>query len=790
MGSQSHGRIAAITAATGQPISTWKPKVNSQVKALALSPQQDMVYLGGTFKTVNTISRPLTAAVTAYSSAATAATLLPWSPAPTGSDTIDKGSLMPAIVNSLVVRPSDGQVYVGGVFTSIGGLARSDVAAVESASGGALGAASPSFDPNPSLHYVTLNVMLTRDGSTLFADGRGPGGFLRAYDSSSGSQLWARRFDGDVQAAVATDTVVYVGGHFQNVRLTGTSLNEFRNHLAAFDAATGETDGWNPSANSSYGVYAMAWSPQHVMAGGDFTKINFLPHSGLVQFSGGDTDPPTAVTDATATSTFKGRVDLTWSQSRDSDSSTVTYRVYRRPVGGSFSLIGSVSGPTGGSSPVTFSDAAASIGSDYEYQVRAADPVYLSPPGNIAGPVTVAGDQLAPDAPSGVAATSTVPGVADVSWTASGDVDDTSLTYTVVRHNGTNDVTVGTVVGPTTGTVSLSDSFASGGTVTYTVGADDGTSSSPWSDPSDPVTVAKDSASPSVPTGLAVSSPSTNQVSVSWNASTDSDTPQSALSYRVYRKSSGASGTGTLVGTTDSGVTSFTDTLANGILPDKGYTYYVAATDGPLSSAKTSGVTAVVKSAVFADSFDSLAGWTQPASSSGVSLDSSSGHSSAPSVGLTSSLTPLTYGFMHRDLGGSYPTVCMLEWVSVSAYDTRSIGQSSLLRVYSDTGNPIARLYVDYKGKLWMRSDWGSNSAVTKVIVPTDGSWHSAQLCVTTTPDAVSGTLSAWWDGVSLGTLTGVDNSPDALGSVDVGDTTPGSYAISVDDVSVGTTKR
>ena len=790
---QVHHKLAAVALGTGQAVAAWKPNVGAQVKAIALSPAQDTVYFGGVFKTVNAVPRSLLAAVSAYSAATPAASLLPWDPEPSGTDTVDKGSAVPAIVNSLVVRPSDGEVFAAGVFTAIGGLARSNVAGLTPAAGGGTGAGDAAFSMSPSLHYVTLNVMLTRDGTTLFADGRGPGGFLRAFNSGTGTQLWARRMDGDVQASVATDTIVYVGGHFDNVVIPGTKLTDLRHHLAAFDAATGVTDeSWNPTANSAFGVYGMAWSPGHVLAGGDFTTINRVAHGGVAQFSGGDVDPPTPITDATASSTFKGRVDVSWTPSSDSDSPTVTYRIYRRPVAGAFSLIGSFVGPTGGSTPVTWSDSTASIGSRYEYQVRAADPVFLSPAGNVAGPVTVVGDLVPPNAPTSVSASVVAPGTAQVTWTGSVDADDVSLVYTVQRHSGASTVTAGTVTGPTNGSVFFTDAFAAGGTFTYTVTAGDGTFTSTPSDSSAPTTVPADVAAPSVPGGLAVASPSANTMRVTWSASTDADTPSARLSYAVYRKLSSASGTGSLVATTAPGVTAFTDSTSNpnGALPDKAYTYYVSASDGPLSSAKSSGVSATVSSAVLTDAFTSLGAWTMPPAPSGVSLDAGRGHAAAPSVSLASAVSPRTNGYAHRAFGAAYPTVCALEWVSVTSYDTRGNGQTTLMRLYSSAGNDIARLYVDGMGILWIRSDWGSNPTVTKVTVPADGSWHSAQLCVTTTADSVSGSLSAWWDNSALGTITAVDNSPDPLASIDIGDTGAANYVISVDDVSVGTTKR
>ena len=748
---QVHHKLAAVTASTGVPVAAWKPNVSAEIKALALSPDGTALYLGGTFKKVNTVARSLVAAVSAYSATATTATLLAWDPEPSGTDTTDKGSLIPAIVNSLVVRPTDGQVYVGGVFTTIGGLARSNVAAVGPGTAGGTGAGVASFSMTPSLHFVTLTVQLTRDGSTLFANGRGPGGFLRAYDSSTGSQLWARKFDGDVQAAVATDTVVFIGGHFDNIAHTGTTLLDVRHHLAAVDAATGVTDAWGPAANSAFGVYSMAWSPGHIIAGGDFTKIDNLAHEGVAQFSGGDTVAPTAPTGVTATSTTKGRVDVSWSQSADADSPTVGYRVYRRTVGGTFALLAEQDGPTGGATQQTYADTTGTIGTAYEYAVRAADPVFLSPFSAVAGPVTVAGDQFAPSVPTAVAATSPSHGNVAVTWQGGGDGDDATVTYTVTRTTGTTHTVAGTVAGPASGSVSFADAVVAGGTFTYTVTASDGTFASAASVASAPVVVAADTGTPTVPGALTVTSTSPNAVQVTWNPSTDADQSAAQLSYQVSRKLGSATGTGTVVARTAPGVTSFTDTVAaGGIAADKRYTYYVAATDGARTSAKSAGVSATVRSSVLTDAFTSLAAWTLPPAPSGVTLDGTHGHAAAPSAQLVSVASPHTNGYAHRDLGGAYPTVCVLEWVSVSAYDTRANGQTTLMRLYSTAGNDISRLYIDNKGALWIRSDWGSNPTITHITVPADGSWHSAQLCTTTTPDAVSGTLSAWWDNAVL----------------------------------------
>ncbi len=788
-----HRKLAAVSTSTGLAASAWSPVINSSVQALALSPDASTLYFGGAFTTVNGAQRLKLAAAGAYSSASPAFTLLGWAPDASGSRTVDKRSTVPPTVNSLAVRP-EGDVYAGGVFTTIAGAARNNVAALSPATGGGAAVARP-FALRPELNYIVLTVSLTRDGSTLFVNGRGPGGFVWAVDSVTGSQRWTRHFDGDVQAAVATDTVVYVGGHFDFLNISGSSLRDERHHLAALDAFTGQTDPFNPKANSVFGVYGMAFTPGHLAAAGDFTLVNGIAHEGLAQFSGGDTVPPAAVTDLAATSTAKGRVDLSWSPVADSDSPDLAYYVYRRPAGGTPSddrvvaKVPAASAPGTGS--ITASDTSGTVGSSYTYQVRAADPVFLAQPGTAAG-ATVVGDQAPPLAPSGVSATSPSPGNVDVTWTGGGDADDTSLTYTLTRSDGV----ARTVTGAATGSVTTRDTAGSGGTFTWTVTAGDGTFTSPTSNPSAPLTVAADVAAPTAPTSLAATSPGPDTVTLSWAAAGDADTPVDQLTYRVFRRLTSATGTGgtTPVAVTGPGQTTFTDTVAGGtgLLADRDYTYYVQTSDGPKTSAKSAPAAVVVGSLVLTDPLDSLAAWTLPdGARNGVTLDPAVGGAAAPSAALQGRVTSGLYGYMSRSFTqGAFRTVCASERFSVGALDTRSTGQTTLLRLFSSTGNDISRVFVDNVGKLWVRGDWGSYPVVTTTSVPADGSWHSVQLCTTTTSDAVSGTVTGYYDGVKVAAITGVDNSTDPLGSLQVGDSDARNFLVHVDDVSVGTTPR
>jgi hypothetical protein len=78
--------------------------------------------------------------------------------------------------------------------------------------------------------------------------------------------------DGRVRAIDYSQGVVYIGGSFTHVRPPGgTSGNVVRNHVAAFDVATGSLLPWNPNTNGV--VRALAVAGSRVYLGGGFTTV-------------------------------------------------------------------------------------------------------------------------------------------------------------------------------------------------------------------------------------------------------------------------------------------------------------------------------------------------------------------------------------------------------------------------------------------------------------------------------------------------------------------------------------
>ncbi len=163
-----------------------------------------------------------------------------------------------------------------GGFTAVGGAPRQNLAAVDVATGAVTG-----FAPKP--RAAIRQVAVSGDGARVFvavAGDRLRGNRIQAFNTSSGSLAWEQAGDGDFQAVDFAGSTVYAGGHFTMVGA------EARLHLAAFDAATGALDPWNPGANSVNGIYALAVTPTRLYAGGEFTVIGGVSQPRFAQFSG------------------------------------------------------------------------------------------------------------------------------------------------------------------------------------------------------------------------------------------------------------------------------------------------------------------------------------------------------------------------------------------------------------------------------------------------------------------------------------------------------------------------
>jgi len=282
-------RLAALDAVTGAPDPAFTPpRPNGVVRALALSPDGKILYVGGDFDGLVTgdgtvVERPHIAALDAASG-----TLTDWVPPKDTGGRYHGQTGTPDRTRSggvYAIAPSaDGTtVHVGGTFLSWAGHA--GLVSLDAATG----------RPTPwqaKVDRPIWGLSRSRDGHTFYAAAGGTGGRLYAFrPHGPPAGVWQVKTDGDVVAVLETATGVYVAGHYDNIVRPDSGCWQYcpdgmaREHLSAFDR-TGRIEDWNPGANTPTGPYAVAADAGHLYVGGEFTKIGGVRHPGFAAFAG------------------------------------------------------------------------------------------------------------------------------------------------------------------------------------------------------------------------------------------------------------------------------------------------------------------------------------------------------------------------------------------------------------------------------------------------------------------------------------------------------------------------
>lgn len=224
---QTRYRLAKLSAATGALDGTFRGTASGTVYALGVSPDGTRLYGGGTFNAAGNGTATVT--VTRLASWYTSnAGVSGWRPAANNT------------VEALTVDPSDGTVYVGGLFNMIGGISRSRLASVTpSATIGSL---------NPGLYGCNIRHS-TKDANTNPA------------------------CVPEVSALTLKGSLLYVGGRF------GQSWSTTRHDAAAFNVRTLALTGWDPVSGDR--VRALAPSGTNVFVGGEMTSVNGVVRKGI-----------------------------------------------------------------------------------------------------------------------------------------------------------------------------------------------------------------------------------------------------------------------------------------------------------------------------------------------------------------------------------------------------------------------------------------------------------------------------------------------------------------------------
>ncbi|WP_420120741.1 PKD domain-containing protein [Nakamurella sp.] len=386
-------------------MTNWAPNLNGQVKAMALSPDGSRLYVGGSFTTVNGVTRSRLAAFNTATGA-----LITTFASPSINST----------VNSIYATNTN--VYIGGVFGTVGGQTRNRLAAFSASNGALLGWAPTAdatvnaivpttdgglvvggafqningassyglgkvslvdgtklpWDPSAAGHTVanagsTSSILsLSTDGNAIYGTGYhfGAGGNLEgtfSADPVTGTLNWMTNCHGDTYDAAAVAGAVYTVSHAHYCTPVGGfpqsdpwAIN-MRRALAFTTNATGT------NSHDEWGYYDWYGAPSP-------SVINWFP--------------------VLAAGTYTGKTQAAWSVSGNSN-----YVV----LGGEF--------------PTVNGDAQQGL---VRFAVRSIAP-------NKEGP-EYSGSNFTPSVIA-------LPGGARVSWQANSDKDDNELTYRVTRDN-------------------------------------------------------------------------------------------------------------------------------------------------------------------------------------------------------------------------------------------------------------------------------------------------------------------------------------------------------------------
>jgi hypothetical protein len=266
IGGRNVRNIAAIGRGSGRVVAGFRASVNGTVDALAAS--ANTLYVGGSFSAVDGRARGNLGAVALGSGAINTS----WRVTANGT------------VHTLLDAHSLKRIFIGGKFTRIDAVSRTDLGAV----GQKLGllrtwASAPLGE--------VWSLALGGSSALYAAVGGHEGGQLDSFNPGSGALRWNRFADGDVQAVSTSGNIVFAGGHFLNACATNQGGGKpwvcaqpvAQNRFFATDTS-GALLPWNPDGNSLYGVWSLRSDVGHIVAGGDFTIVDGVHQARFAEF--------------------------------------------------------------------------------------------------------------------------------------------------------------------------------------------------------------------------------------------------------------------------------------------------------------------------------------------------------------------------------------------------------------------------------------------------------------------------------------------------------------------------
>jgi uncharacterized delta-60 repeat protein len=303
-------RIARLNA-DGSLDSSFDPGDGPSALVYAVAVQTDgKMLIGGGFSTVDGVTRNRIARLNA-----------------TGSldSSFDPGTGANNWVDAVAIQP-DGKILIGGLFSTVNGVARNRVARLNT--GGAL---DTSFDPGTGTNAVVNAVAVQPDGKVLI------GGAFATFDGVARNRIARLNATGSLDTsfdpgtgadatvwalALQADGKVLVGGEFTTVDGTG------RNRVARLNGDGTLDVGLDPGTGASNQVQAVVYQPDgKVLIGGYFTTVDGMGRNRIARLNA------------------NGSLDATFDPGTGADSAVRAVALQpdgRVLIGGSFATINSV----------------------------------------------------------------------------------------------------------------------------------------------------------------------------------------------------------------------------------------------------------------------------------------------------------------------------------------------------------------------------------------------------------------------------------------------------------------
>jgi hypothetical protein len=383
--------ISGGLSTTGALVSAWKPTATGAVLSIAPSPDGTTVYLGGDFAKVDGVARKFAGAVTA----AGAGTVTTWAPQ------------LNATVTSVAEAPDESSVLVGGDFTEINGVTQQAIGSTDPTTGlSGAWTAPPNLVPNyPGCLSQVKQIVISTEGTTsksgvayVAAEGTGGGCFDGdfAVNVSDGSLVWQNACLGATQAIAVLNGYLYKGSHAHDCAFAPGGFPqtnpEILHHLLAQSLTDGSLGHWTPNTdNDSLGPRYFATDGTQLFVGGGFATVNGLPQQGFARFEPTpDTTVPPKPAAPTVSSTQSGVVSLSFKAVSDPDDGTLSYAIYRHGTASPIATLQATSWPW--ALPVLrYNDTGRTPGKSYTYQVTASDGTNISAKSSASASVTVSG---------------------------------------------------------------------------------------------------------------------------------------------------------------------------------------------------------------------------------------------------------------------------------------------------------------------------------------------------------------------------------------------------------------